>query len=99
FLAVDSERDLHDAVQQIGLPAVLKTRFLGYDGKGQYLLRESDDISAAWQALGGVPLMLEQFVDFDRELSLLAVRGRDGSTAFYPLVQNHHAAGILRLSL
>src|SRR5690606_15105680 len=54
---------------------------------------------AAWRALAGVPLLLERFVGFDRELSLVAVRGRDGATAFYPLVENHHAGGILRLTI
>ncbi|HLU25851.1 MAG TPA: 5-(carboxyamino)imidazole ribonucleotide synthase [Longimicrobiales bacterium] len=99
FRAVDSEQDLRAAVEEIGLPAVLKTRFLGYDGKGQSVIRASDDIPAAWRALAGVPLLLERFVDFDRELSLVAVRGRDGATAFYPLVENHHAGGILRLTI
>lgn len=96
---VSSEDDLSAAVRNVGLPAVLKTCQLGYDGKGQVVLREPGDAGRAWQALGGVPLILERFVRFDRELSIVAVRGRDGKTAFYPLVENHHHQGILRLSL
>jgi 5-(carboxyamino)imidazole ribonucleotide synthase len=99
FVAVDSWDDLKKALNDTGLPAVLKTRRFGYDGKGQVVIRKTEDISAAWQSLGGVPLILEGFVAFDREVSMLAVRGRNGETAFYPLVENHHHEGILRLSL
>lgn len=99
FIPVQSRDDLAEAVRAVGLPAVLKTRRLGYDGKGQIVLREPRDADAAWATLGGVPLILESFVPFVRELSVIAVRGRDGSEAFYPLVENHHQGGILRLSL
>jgi 5-(carboxyamino)imidazole ribonucleotide synthase len=99
FAAVDSRADLDRAVGELGLPAVLKTRRFGYDGKGQCLIREVGELEDAWRRLGGVPLLLEGFVRFGRELSVLAVRGRDGATAFYPLVENHHAEGLLRLSL
>lgn len=99
FVPVDSRRELDGAVREIGLPGVLKTRRLGYDGKGQALLRTAADVETAWQALSGQPLIYEAFVPFDRELSILAVRGRDGATACYPLVENHHRDGILRLSL
>ncbi|HEU5014059.1 MAG TPA: 5-(carboxyamino)imidazole ribonucleotide synthase [Roseiflexaceae bacterium] len=99
FMPVGSRADLEAAVAEIGLPAVLKTRRMGYDGKGQAVLRAEADVEAAWQALGGAPLILEGFVPFVREVSVLAVRGRDGATAFYPLVENHHRTGILRLSL
>jgi 5-(carboxyamino)imidazole ribonucleotide synthase len=99
FAAVNSRDELDAAVAQIGLPAVLKTRRFGYDGKGQTVLRETTDVSVAWHSLGGVPLILEEFVPFEREVSILAVRCRDGATAFYPLVENHHREGILRLSL
>jgi len=78
---------------------VLKTRRLGYDGKGQCVLRAPADAATAWDALGSAPLILEGFVAFERELSILAARGRDGATAFYPLIENHHRDGILRLSL
>lgn len=99
FARVDSEEDLEKFVEQIGLPAVLKTRRMGYDGKGQSLVREQGDLTRAWEALGNVPLILEGFIAFERELSLLAVRSRTGAMAFYPLVENHHRAGILQLSL
>ncbi len=98
FAAVDSLEELRDAVNRIGLPAVLKTRRLGYDGKGQQVLRAIGDCDSAWQAQGGVPLILEGFVPFQREVSALALRGRAGETAFYPLVENRHRDGILRLS-
>jgi 5-(carboxyamino)imidazole ribonucleotide synthase len=99
FVAVDSRTDLERAVAQIGLPAVLKTRRLGYDGKGQFLLRQTADVEAAWHRLGGVPLILEGFIAFDREVSQLAARSRNGDIVFYPLVQNHHREGILRITL
>jgi 5-(carboxyamino)imidazole ribonucleotide synthase len=99
FAPVDSRADLDDAIAQIGLPAVLKTRRLGYDGKGQFMLRTAADASAAWAGLGGAALILEGFVAFRRELSILSARSRSGEVAFYPLVENHHRAGILRLSL
>jgi len=95
FRAVDSLDDLRAGVAEIGLPAVLKTRRFGYDGKGQAVLRASEDVEAAWEALGGVPLLLEAFVEFRRELSILAVRGVGGECAFYPLVENVHRDGIL----
>ena len=98
FAVVDDRADLERAVKEIGLPAVLKTRRGGYDGKGQTALREPHDVERAWSELGGVPLVLESLVPFDRELSVLSVRGRDGATACWPLVENHHDAGILRRS-
>lgn len=99
FLPVETLIDLEDALVRIGFPAVLKTRRMGYDGKGQAVLKQKADIAKAWDALGGVPLILEQFVPFQRELSLIGVRGRDGEMAFYPLVENHHREGILHLTL
>jgi 5-(carboxyamino)imidazole ribonucleotide synthase len=98
FAPIDSEPDLFSACERLGYPSVLKTRRLGYDGKGQRVLSSQADLGAAWSALGGTPLILEQFVNFERELSLLGVRGRDGATAFYPLVENQHRDGILRLT-
>ncbi len=98
FARVDSQDELRAAVERIGLPAVLKTRRHGYDGKGQVVIYRDADIASAWHELGRVPLILEGFVHFERELSLLSVRGTGGETAFYPLVQNEHAQGILRLS-
>ncbi|HWQ12748.1 MAG TPA: 5-(carboxyamino)imidazole ribonucleotide synthase [Roseiflexaceae bacterium] len=99
FAAVDTRPALDAALAAIGLPAVLKTRRLGYDGKGQAVLRAPADVDEAWRTLGGQPLILEGFVDFARELSILAVRGQDGATACYPLVENQHRAGMLRRSL
>lgn len=99
FAAVDSLDDLRKAVNAIGLPAVLKTRRLGYDGKGQAILRSSGDIEPAWQTLGGVPLILEDFVDFDCEVSVIAVRSRSGEFRHYPLTRNWHMGGILSASL
>ena len=98
FAVVDDRADLEHAAKDVGLPAVLKTRRGGYDGKGQAALREQHDLERAWSELGGVPLVLESLVPFDRELSVLAVRGRDGATACWPLVENHHDGGILRRS-
>lgn len=99
FAPVDSRADLESATRAIGYPAVLKTRRLGYDGKGQFRLKSALDIDAAWKALGGVPLILEAWVAFEREVSVIAVRGRDGEFRTYPLVQNWHSDGILSASL
>jgi len=99
FAEVNSKTDLDEAVRKLGLPAVLKTRRLGYDGKGQFVLKTASDIDPAWTALGSTPLILEKWVSFQRELSVLGARGRDGRTEFYPLAENHHRDGILRLSL
>src|SRR5262249_25062141 len=96
YAPIESRQEFSIALSQgIGYPAVLKTRRLGYDGKGQQVLREAGDAERAWSELAGVPLLLEAFVPFQRELSLLAVRGRGGEVACYPLVQNHHRGGIL----
>lgn len=99
FANVLSQAELDAAVQQIGLPAVLKTRTLGYDGKGQKVLRQAEDVIDAFAELGNVPCILEGFVPFTGEVSLVAVRGRDGDTRFYPLVHNTHHEGILHLSV
>ncbi len=99
FANILSQADLNDAVATIGLPAVLKTRTLGYDGKGQKVLRQPEDVADAFAELGSVPCILEGFVPFSGEVSLVAVRGREGETRFYPLVHNTHEAGILRLSV
>lgn len=99
FARVDAWDDLRNAISTIGLPAVLKTRRYGYDGKGQFIIRKTEDAATAWQSLGGVPLILEGYVEFEREMSIIAVRSRSGETAFYPIVENHHRDGILRMSL
>lgn len=99
YAAVESEEGVRRALEICGTPCVFKTRRMGYDGKGQMIVREAEDAARVWTALGRVPLIAEQFVPFDREVSILAVRSTAGDTAFYPLIENHHAAGILRLSL
>ena len=99
FVEIVRPDEFGAALKQVGLPAVLKTCRMGYDGKGQWLLRTQEDAEKARQELPDVPLILEKFVSFTREVSILAVRSRMGETAFYPLVENHHRSGILRLSL
>jgi 5-(carboxyamino)imidazole ribonucleotide synthase len=99
YAAVDSREGLQAAVREVGYPCVLKTRRMGYDGKGQAVLRGDADLAPAWAGLGGQALLLEGFVAFERELSCIAVRGRDGACAFYPVVENVHRDGILRTSV
>ncbi|HUK02911.1 MAG TPA: 5-(carboxyamino)imidazole ribonucleotide synthase [Steroidobacteraceae bacterium] len=96
--AVSSRAQLARALREVGLPGVLKTRRLGYDGKGQQVLRTLADAERAWQELGDAPLIYEELVRFDLEVSLIAVRARDGTIATYPLNRNVHAGGILRLT-
>lgn len=116
FASVTDRKSFDAALKHIGLPAVLKTCRMGYDGKGQWMLRIAEDIAQARNELEtglaatarkrdgtaatqNPSFIVERFVPFTRELSVLAVRGRTGETAFYPLVENHHRGGILRLSL
>jgi 5-(carboxyamino)imidazole ribonucleotide synthase len=99
YVSFGSAYDLDAAIKRIGLPVVVKTRRMGYDGKGQWILRTPEDVQVAKNALPKQPCVLEKFVSFARELSIIAVRGKSGETAFYPLVENHHREGILRLSL
>ncbi len=99
YQMVNSEADLKVAVEKIGLPAILKTATEGYDGKGQFLMRDESQITEAWQSMNGVESILEGFVNFKRELSLIAVRGIDNDHRYYPLVENTHHNGILRLTI
>ena len=99
YAAVDTRADLERAAARLGYPCVLKTRRLGYDGKGQTVLRSPADLEQAWRRFADQPLLLEEYIAFERELSQLAVRGRDGAVAYYPLVENHHENGILHWSL
>jgi 5-(carboxyamino)imidazole ribonucleotide synthase len=105
FVAVEARLDLDRGLDELGFPAILKTRRMGYDGKGQFLIRDRAALARAGGVRDGMPVadasgsLLEGFVRFDRELSQIAVRGRDGRMVFYPLVENHHAEGMLRLSL
>lgn len=97
FHRVDTPGDLDAALAVAGLPAVLKTRRFGYDGKGQAVVRSAEEAAAAMAALGP-GLIAEGFVEFSRELSVLGVGAPDGSRVFYPLTENHHRDGILRVS-
>jgi 5-(carboxyamino)imidazole ribonucleotide synthase len=103
YHGVAGRTELLDALDSVGYPAVLKTRRFGYDGKGQAVLRDAEDLERAWQQLGDAPLILEAFVPFEAECSLVGVRGRQGTTRgttrFWPLTRNVHAQGILTLSL
>ncbi|MEO8808737.1 MAG: 5-(carboxyamino)imidazole ribonucleotide synthase [Rhodanobacter sp.] len=103
FAAVGSRAELDLALAAIGAPAILKTRRFGYDGKGQFRLKAAADADRAWAELGEQAaadgLVLEAFVPFARELSVLAVRGQDGEFRTWPLVQNSHTNGVLTMSL
>jgi len=103
FADIATRADLDAAVATIGIPAILKTRRLGYDGKGQFRIKALADVAAAWEALGTqagtVGLILEAFVPFQRELSVIAVRGRDGEFRTWPITENWHEHGILAASL
>jgi 5-(carboxyamino)imidazole ribonucleotide synthase len=103
FMTVDTREQLDQALAVVGAPAILKTRRLGYDGKGQFRLRALADADAAWAALGAQGskhgLILEAFVPFERELSVLAVRSRDGDFRTWPLTRNWHTDGVLSMSL
>jgi 5-(carboxyamino)imidazole ribonucleotide synthase len=98
YARVDSAADLARATQTIGLPLVLKTRTLGYDGKGQLLIRSAADLEAAWQTLGPAALIAEQWIDFDCEVSLIGARRANGEIVTYALTENYHRDGILRAS-
>ena len=99
WASVDSPAELDSAAVRTGLPAVLKPRHWGYDGKGQAVIRKHAELEPAWRLLGGRPLIIERFVEFSRELSILGVRARDGHAALYPLVENEHRGGVLYLSV
>jgi len=94
FVTIDSEADA-DSAAALGWPVILKTRRMGYDGRGQRVVDSVAALAAAWRELGGVPSIAEAFVKFDRELSLVAVQGARGERAFYPLAENVHRNGIL----
>jgi len=98
YRAIDTKQDLQAAVDEIGLPLVVKTRRLGYDGKGQFVVRVAGDIDEAWRTLGLQPLIVEEWVPFDYEVSAIGVRNVQGDIATYPLTHNEHVDGILHLS-
>ncbi len=97
-VVVRTEEDLQQAVKNIGLPAVLKTAAFGYDGKGQRMLKEMADIHDAWVSLGELPCVLEEWIDFQCELSVVAARGLDGAVVAFPAIRNEHANHILDVS-
>ncbi len=99
FVAVASFIELQSACKRLGFPAVLKTRRLGYDGKGQVVIHSAAEMEPAWRAVNGVPSLVEQFVAFRRECAILGVRAADGREAFYPLTETHHTRGILSTAL
>ena len=103
FADVADRAALDAAIATIGMPCILKTRRLGYDGKGQFRIKSPADVDAAWEALGAqaatVGLILEAFVSFERELSVVAVRGRDGEFRAWPPTENWHVDGVLSMSL
>ena len=98
FALVDSLVDLQSAMPKLGYPAILKTRTQGYDGKGQAVLKSADDLAAAYQSVQGMPAIVEAFVPFSREVSIIAARSVSGEVVFYPLSQNLHRGGILRVA-
>jgi 5-(carboxyamino)imidazole ribonucleotide synthase len=98
YRAIDSDQDLKSAANDIGLPLVLKTRRLGYDGKGQTIVKDEADLSNAMAMVDGSKLIAEQWVPFDREVSAIGVRSVRGDVAVYPLIENQHRAGILNIS-
>jgi len=98
YKAVNSLAELEQTMPGMGYPAILKTRTLGYDGKGQAVLRSAEDLAHAWKQLQGAPAIVEGFVPFRREVSIIAVRSVSGSIGYYPLSENLHRNGILRLA-
>ena len=98
FVAIDRASDIAAALPLLGAPALLKTRREGYDGKGQAWIGAADEAQRGFDEIGAVPAILEAKVPFRRELSIIAARAKDGSTAIYPLTENVHDGGILRTS-
>ncbi len=98
FAPISNVKELEAALDKIGRPAILKTRRFGYDGKGQVKLTADQGAAAAWDAIGKVPAILEGFIDFEKEISVIAARGWDGSIAVYDVPENHHQNHILKTS-
>lgn len=99
FTSVSSYDELKGGISSFGYPAVLKTRRMGYDGKGQIVIKKDADVFTAWEELKGQDLVLESWIPFSREISLIAVRDCQGNVCFYPLIENTHIEGILHLSI
>ena len=98
WLRIDSDGDARTAERQLGLPLVLKTRRMGYDGKGQAWARERKSVAAAWEAIGRQPAVAEAAVDYACEFSVILARGADGKVVTWDLPRNEHEGGILRRS-
>ncbi len=98
FAQIDTLSDFKGAIAKTGLPAVLKTRHFGYDGKGQSWITSKSDIDTAYAAIGKKPAVLEAAISFVREVSMIGARGHDGKFVHYALSENHHVDGILRTS-
>ncbi len=99
YQPVNNESDLQNAIEALGLPALLKTRRLGYDGKGQALIKNKNGLAKGWKAMQGMSSILEGFIDFAFEISVITVRGKDGNSKTYHPARNLHAGGILRRSI
>ncbi|MGO3701190.1 MULTISPECIES: 5-(carboxyamino)imidazole ribonucleotide synthase [Halomonas] len=99
YRVVESAEQLEAAARELGCPVVAKSVTEGYDGKGQAVLKAPEEAANAWQSIGHTQLIVEAFVDFVREVSMIAVRGRDGEVVFYPMAENQHVGGILRYSV
>ncbi len=99
YQPVENEARLRTAIEKLGLPALLKTRRLGYDGKGQAIIKNQNDITNGWKAMQSAPAILEGFIDFALEISVITVRGADGNSKTYHPARNIHKGGILRRSI
>jgi 5-(carboxyamino)imidazole ribonucleotide synthase len=99
FAQVDNLADLQRVMPEIGYPAILKSRRMGYDGKGQVVLKSADELADAWESMQGAASIVEGFVAFTREVSIIAARRPSGECVFYPLSENQHRGGILRVSV
>lgn len=106
YRIINNEADFNAAIAELGLPLVFKSALAGYDGKGQWRLKQTDDAPALWQQLaaflaadGKQAIVAEQFVRFEREVSLVGVRSTTGDIKVYPLTENHHVNGVLSVSL
>src|SRR5437879_1336170 len=98
YADVSSAAELRAAVGKIGLPAVLKTRRFGYDGKGQAIIRDGDDPDRIWEDLGTRSAILEAFIPFEREISVIAARSADGRVECFDVTENEHSDHILKIS-
>src|SRR5260370_30719180 len=98
YADVSSAASLHAAIARIGLPAVIKTRRFGYDGKGQAIIREGDDPDQIWADLGTKSAILEAFIPFEREVSMIAARSADGDVECFAITENEHRDHILKIS-